>query len=95
MSINEWHYKINIKALQNAVSTICSTPDARLEIEPNRVALIISGEYAWVAHGAEEIARVLDGKEPVDLVVDEPTPVLSRQENMIESDWARQNHEDA
>lgn len=59
MSINETQYKIDIKALQCVLEMIHSTPDARLEIEPHRVALTILGEYAWVVHGREDIASVL------------------------------------
>lgn len=59
MSINESQYKIDIKALQNALKMIASTPNARLEIKPGRVALVIQGEYAWIVHGREEVAKVL------------------------------------
>jgi len=60
MSINETQYKIDIEGLQNALGMIHSEPAARLEIEPHRAQLTISGQYAWNVHGVEEIARVLD-----------------------------------
>lgn len=60
MSINETQYKIDMEALQRVLAMIHSTPAARLEIEPHRAALTISGEYAWVVHGVDCIAGVLD-----------------------------------
>jgi len=59
MSINETQYRINITDLQNILKMIHSTPKARLEIEPNRVALIIQGKYAWEVHGSGNVAGVL------------------------------------
>jgi hypothetical protein len=81
MSINETQYKIDIESFQRALRMIHSTPAARLEIEPHRATLTISGEYAWVVHGAKEIATVLDqtgdrfyenfnDDEPVEPVLD-------------------------
>ena len=59
MSINRTQYEINIISLQRILKMIHSIPSARLEIEPGRVALVIQGEYAWVVHGREEVAKVL------------------------------------
>ena len=57
--VNETQYRINIDGLRNALKMIHSEPEARLEIEPGRVALVIQGEYAWVVHGQHAIAGVL------------------------------------
>lgn len=60
MSINKTQYEIDIEALQNVLKMIHSTPGARLEVESHRVMLTISGEYAWVVHGLQDVGRVLD-----------------------------------
>lgn len=59
MSINETQYKIDIEALQNALKIIRSAPDARLEIEPDRVVLSVLGEHVWVVRGSQAVAKVL------------------------------------
>ncbi len=100
MSISETQYKIDMEALQYALTMIHSDPAARLEIEPHRATLIISGKYAWVAHGVKEIATVLDqtigrfdenydNNEPVEPVLDKsvnPSQQTQRFVVIVKSD---------
>ena len=99
MGINQTEYKFAIGSLQDALEIIHSDPAARLEIEPHRAVLTISGEYTWNVHGTKEIATVLDqtgdrfyenySNEPVEPVLDKsvsPSQQIRQFVVIVESD---------